>query len=376
MIGTADLLGDVETPVALIDLARVRANASRAATYASKHGIAWHPHIKTHKSIAVARIQLDAGARGLTVATPHEAEVMSGVTDDLLIAYPPLGRKKLTRLMALPRKVALTVGLDSAEALEALAEAASSAGRTVGVLVEVDAGLHRVGVQGPEDAVGLARKARDAQGVEYRGIMFYPGHIRAHVSDQEQSLLELSGLLESYFDALSAEGMAPEVVSGGSSPTLWRSHEIARLTEVRAGTVIYNDRDMTGLGVAGEDECAYTVLTTVVSTAVPDHAVVDAGSKALSKEVLRAGGPGYAAVFDRPNVPVTFLSEEHGILDLADTEWRPRVGDQLRLLPNHVCVSVNLQDRLLVQEGDRVETWPIEGKGRVSAPPLSRRSSS
>ncbi len=365
MIDTADPLGDIETPVALIDLHRVRENASRAAAYTAQHGLAWRPHIKTHKSLAIARIQLDAGARGLTVATPHEAEVMSALTDDLLIAYPPLGRKKLTRLMSLPREVALTVGLDSAEALEGLAEAASSAGRTVGVLVELDAGLHRVGVQAPEDAVGLARKASRLKGVEYRGIMYYPGHIRTHVSNQEQSFQELSALLESYYDALSAEGLAPEVVSGGSSPTLWHSHELPRLNEVRAGTIIYNDRDMTGLGVAGEDQCAYTVLTTVVSTAVPDRAVVDAGSKALSKETLRAGGPGYAAVFGRPDVPVTFLSEEHGILDLAETDWRPRVGERVRLLPNHVCVSVNLQDRLLVLEDDGVETWPIEGRGRV-----------
>ena len=154
--------------------------------------------------------------------------------------------------MSLPREVALTVGLDSVEALEGLAEAASSAGRTVGVLVELDAGLHRVGVQAPEDAVGLARKASRLKGVEYRGIMFYPGHIRTHVSNQEQSFQELSALLESYYDALSAEGLAPEVVSGGSSPTLWHSHELPRLNEVRAGTIIYNDRDMTGLGVAGE----------------------------------------------------------------------------------------------------------------------------
>ncbi len=366
MNGIATGLVDAETPVALVDLAKARANAARIAAYARRHGIAWRPHIKTHKSLALARIQLEAGARGLTVATPHEAEVMARVCDDLLLAYPPLGKRKLERLMALPERVALTVALDSEVALRGLAEAARAAGRTVGVLVEVDVGLGRTGVQTARDAALLAALARDAESLEYRGIMFYPGHIRTHVSEQERAIGALADRLESCCATLDGAGFAPEVVSGGSSPTLWHSHLLPRLTEVRAGTVIYNDLDMTGMGVARHRECAYSILATVVSTAVPGRAVVDAGSKALSKELHDTAGVGYAALAGRPEVRVVALSEEHGVLDIAGTDWRPRVGELVRLLPNHVCVSVNLQDRVIAHEGEHWETWPIEGRGRVA----------
>lgn len=360
-------LADAETPVALVDLARARANAARVAAYAARHGIAWRPHVKTHKSLALARIQLEAGARGLTVATPHEAEVMARVCDDLLLAYPPLGRRKLERLMALPERVALTVALDSEVALRGLAEAARAAGRMVGVLVEVDVGLGRTGVQSAREAVPLAAFARDAEDLEYRGIMFYPGHIRTHVSEQDRAIGALAERLDSRCATLAGAGLAAEVVSGGSSPTLWHSHLLPRLTEVRAGTVIYNDLDMTGMGVARDDECAYSILATVVSTAVAGRAVVDAGSKALSKELHDTAGVGYAALAGRPEVRVVALSEEHGVLDITATDWRPRVGELVRLLPNHVCVSVNLQDRVVAHEGGRWETWPIEGRGRVAS---------
>ncbi len=361
-------LADAETPVALVDLTRARANAGKVAAYAARHGIAWRPHVKTHKSLALARIQLEAGARGLTVATPREAEVMARVCDDLLLAYPPVGKRKLARLMALPERVALTVALDSEVALSGLAGAAGAARRTVGVLVEVDVGLGRTGVGSAREAARLGRLAREAEYLEYRGIMFYPGHIRTHVNEQERAIGALRGWLEACVETLTEVELAPAVVSGGSSPTLWNSHLLPPLTEVRAGTIIYNDLDMTGMGVARERECAYSILATVVSTAVPGRAVVDAGSKALSKELHDTAGTGYAALAGHPGVRVVALSEEHGVLDLEATSWRPRVGEVVRLLPNHVCVSVNLQDRVIAHEGENWEEWPIEGRGRVEPP--------
>ena len=228
-------------------------------------------------------------------------------------------------------------------------------------------GLGRTGVQTAAEAARLASLARDAERLDYRGIMFYPGHIRTHVSGQEQAIGELTERLESCCAALTEADLAPEVVSGGSSPTLWHSHLLPRLTEVRAGTVIYNDLDMTGMGVARDDECAYSILATVVSIAVPGQAVVDAGSKALSKELHDTAGTGYAALAGRPEVRVVALSEEHGVLDITGTDWRPRVGELVRLLPNHVCVSVNLQDRVIALEGENWEVWPIEGRGRVAS---------
>lgn len=354
----------VETPVAVADLERMRKNARRVVEYCRRHGLGWRPHVKTHKSARIARLQMEAGASGLTVATPREAEVMAGVTTDLLMAYPPVGASKLERLMALPAEVDLKVALDTEGVLEGLARAADEAGREVGVLVELDAGLKRVGVSTPDEAVGLARRARNLSGVSYRGLMFYPGHMRVPAEEQDSLIDELGDRLRSFYDALEAEGLSPEIVSGGSTPTLWRSHELPGLTEVRAGTCIFNDRDIVALGAAEPEDAAYTILTTVVSDALPDQVVVDAGSKALSKESFRAGGGGYAVLRDAPDVRLTRLSEEHGIVDLSSSDLRPRVGDRLHVLPNHVCVSVNLQDHLLGVDGDRVERIELEARGR------------
>jgi len=358
-------LDELETPAAVVDVDRMHANLRRAAEYCRAHGLAWRPHAKTHKIPALAAEQVRAGAVGVTVATPREAEVMAPAVDDLLLAYPPVGRAKLDRLMALPARVRLTVGLDSREALRGLAEAARAAGRRVGVLVEFDAGMHRVGVQSPGDAVALAREAAELEMVDYRGVMLYPGHIRSRVAEQDAALRDLSATVRRVADALADAGVPPEVVSGGSTPTFWRSHEIGGLTEVRPGTNIFNDRTTAEIGACGWDEVAYSVLATVVSTSVPGQAVVDAGSKALSREELRAEGGGFGALLERPGVVVKGVSEEHGLLDLAGTDWRPRVGDRVRVVPNHVCVSVNLQERLWGIRGDElVAEWPVAGRGR------------
>ena len=362
---TPRTIHDLDTPVPLVDVDRMHANLRRAAEYCRAHGLAWRPHAKTHKSPALAAQQVRAGAVGLTVATPREAEVMAQTVDDLLLAYPPIGRPKLRRLMALPERVRLTVGLDSADALRGLAQAAREAGRRVGVLVEVDAGMGRVGVQSAGDAVALARAAADEEGVEYRGVMFYPGHVRHNVERQDAAIRALSERVAGVVRALEDAGVAPEVVSGGSTPTFWRSHEVPGLTEVRPGTSIFNDRTTAEIGACGWAENAYSVLATVVSIAVPGQAVVDAGSKALAKEEIRAETVGYGALLDRPEIVVKSVSEEHGLLDLSRTDWRPRIGERVRIVPNHVCVSVNLHERLYGVRGDDVvEVWDVAARGR------------
>ena len=353
----------VETPIGYVELERVRDNARRVADYAGRHGLAWRPHIKTHKSTAIARIQLDAGARGLTVATLREAEVMSSLTDDVLLAYPPIGSSKVERLLALPDHVDVKVSLDSDEALAPLAAAAGSAGRTIGVLVEQDVGLGRVGLQTAEEVAALSARAAELDGVTFRGVMFYPGHIRMPEADQDEHLEAVSRRVLETLAALETAGLEPEIVSGGSTPTLWRSHEIRGLTEIRSGSCIFNDREAVDVGVAGPENLAYTVLATVVSTAVPGRAVVDAGSKALAKE-SRGGGGGFGVLLDRPEVRVVSLSEEHGVLDVGAGDWRPEIGERVRIVPNHVCVSVNLQDRLLAEDEGGYSFLTLEGRGR------------
>ena len=358
-------LGTIETPAALVDLDCFERNISRMAAYAKEHAIALRPHIKTHKATAVAAAQLASGAAGLTCATPAEAGVMSAVSSNILLAYPAIG-PKLSRLMALPRAVTLTVALDSATAVDDLARAARAADRPVRVYVELDVGMHRVGVTAWDEVVALARRVRDSAPLEYAGITFYPGHIRGELESQDAELAALGAAIARATAALDDAGLAPGVVSGGSTPTVWRTHEIGGITEMRPGTYVYNDRGTAAVGACAQEDCALTVLATVVSTSVPNQAVIDAGAKALGREPMRGvEGEGWGALHDRPEVLVTRMSEEHGILDLSKTNWRPSVGELVRVVPNHVCIVVHLNDVVYGVRGDRVEkSWRVDARGR------------
>jgi D-serine deaminase-like pyridoxal phosphate-dependent protein len=324
------------------------------------------PHVKTHKSPIIAAAQLARGAAGVTCATTREAEVMSAVCNDILVAYPPVGEARLRRLMALPPHVALTVALDSAAAVEALAAAAAAARRRVSVYVEADLGMRRVGLGTPAEIVNLARLVAAQPWLEFGGLTFYPGHIRESVDRQAESLAALRRSLDAVIAALVAAGLPPKVVSGGSTPTMMSTHELPAVTEFRPGTYVFNDRTTAEVGACGWEDCALTVLATVVSTAVPGQAVIDAGTKALGREPLRAGaGEGFGVLMDRREVYVRAMSEEHGMLELGDSGWKPRVGEQVRVIPNHVCIVVHLNDVVHGMRGDTVETsWPVEARGR------------
>lgn len=359
------MLEDLITPCAVVDLDRMEHNLDRMAAYAAERGLVLRPHTKTHKTPELGREQLKRGAAGLTVATMREAEVMAAVTGDLLIAYPPVGRARLERLFALPETVRVTVALDSMAALEALAAAARAADREIGVLVEADLGMRRVGVASPDDAVALARFTADHPPLRFRGLMFYPGHIREPVAEQEVALERLGADVARFRTALESAGLPPEVVSGGSTPTAFSTHRVAGLTEFRPGTYIFNDRTTAAVDACAWEDCAYSILATVVSTAVPGQAVVDAGAKALVREEIRAPGfAGYGALVDDPEVVVKTVSEEHGVLDLSRTDWRPQVGDRVRIIPNHVCVSVNQQSRLwYVRNGATAYSLAVRARG-------------
>jgi len=356
---------NLETPVPLVDLQRLQRNLDRMAAYTAEHDLGLRPHIKTHKSPLIAGEQILRGATGLTCATVHEVEVMSEASRDILLAYPPIGPAKLRRLMRISDSLRLSVMLDSAEAIEALAGATERAEQEVDVLVELDLGMHRVGVQQASDAVALARQIEASPRLSYAGIGFYPGNIREHVSDQDASLAELNEALGTAIVELERVGLAPRVVSGGSTPTAWNSHRIVGLTEIRPGTYVYNDRTTAELGACEWHDCALTVLATVVSTSVPGQAVIDAGSKALGREPLRSEGEGFGVVMDQPDVVVTAMSEEHGLLDISHTSWRPAIGDLVRVIPNHACIVVHLSDQVIGVRGDAVMTrWPVTARGR------------
>ncbi len=364
----ATYLEQLETPVPVVDLDRMAFNLDRMAAYATLHGLRLRPHVKTHKSPRIAAEQLRLGATGLTCATLREAEIMSEVCDDLLIAFPPVGAARLERLARLPAEVQISVAADDAHALPALAVAAKLGRRRIDVYAEADLGMHRVGVATPEKAVALARHVADHASLRFAGLLFYPGHIREYVDAQGTSLATLRTDLSRYLEALEDAGLPATVVSGGSTPAAWRMHEVQGVTEVRPGTYVYNDRTTANMGACDWDDCALTVLATVVSVAVKGQAVVDAGSKALGREPLRSAADGYGALLDRPDVIVSRLSEEHGILDLSVTDWRPRLGDQVRIVPNHVCIVVHMFDELVGVRGHAVETrWPVAARGRGPA---------
>ena len=374
-----DLFADLETPAPVVDLDRLERNLDRAASYASAHGLSLRPHIKTHKSPLLAREQLRRGAAGLTCATPFEAEVMSDVADDLLLAYPPVGALRARRVADLPEHVKLTVALDSTVAVDDLAAAARKADRAVGVYVELDLGMHRVGLPAIGDAISLARRVQQSRPLRFAGIAFYPGHIREAVDSQDAKLNVLGDALADALRQFEAAGLHSAVVSGGSTPTMWRTHELPGVTEFRPGTYIFNDRTTATVGACGWDDCALSVLATVVSTAVPGQAVIDAGSKALGREPLR--GPnsddGFGSLLDRPEITVRAMSEEHGILDLRQTSWRPTVGERVRVVPNHVCIVVHLNDVVFGVRGGRVErSWPVAARGRGFARADSRGGAS
>ncbi|MCA0377159.1 MAG: alanine racemase [Gemmatimonadetes bacterium] len=363
----ATFLEQLETPVPIVDLDRLAHNLDRMAAYATLHGLRLRPHVKTHKATRIAAEQLRLGAVGLTCATLREAEVMAEVCNDLLVAYPPVGAARLERLARLPQHVRVAVAADDPAALDALAVAAKLGRRTFDVLVEVDLGMHRVGVATPERAVQIAEHAARSSVLRFAGVQFYPGHIREAVGEQDAALQQLGRDLAPYLDALTQAGHAPAVVSGGSTPAAWRMHEVPGVTEVRPGTYVYNDRTTALIGACDWDDCALTVLATVVSVSVKGQAVIDAGTKALGREPLRADGDGYGALLEHPEVVVSRMSEEHGILDLSRTRWRPRLGEQVRIVPNHVCIVVHLFDEVFGVRGHAVETrWAVEARGRES----------
>jgi D-serine deaminase-like pyridoxal phosphate-dependent protein len=232
------------------------------------------------------------------------------------------------------------------------------------VYVELDFGMRRVGVATAGEAIDLARSVERESSLEFRGLAFYPGHIRGGVDSQDEAIEQLRGDVKSARDAFERAGIAVPVISGGSTPTAWRAHETGA-TEVRPGTYVFNDRTTAMMGACDWDDCALTVLATVVSTAVPGQAVIDAGSKALGREPLRAEGDGFGVLMAHPDVVVKAMSEEHGLLDLSRTDWRPEVGEVVRVVPNHVCIVVHLNDRLVGVRGELVDhEWSVAARGR------------
>ncbi len=360
-------ISELDTPALLVDLDIMERNLRRVAAYAAEHNLRLRPHTKTHKSPQVARRQLSLGAAGLTVAKVSEAEVMldSG-TSDLLVAYPVIGSSKLARLMKVALQTQVTVALDSAVAAQQLSEAANGAGVEAGVLVEVDAGLGRVGVT-PAEALELAHLVQKLPALRFRGIAFYPGHIKDPEGSDAAKLPELAAMLARMLDDFAAAGIHVEIVSGGSTPALFHSHLIAGLNEIRPGTYVFNDLNTVRSGGCSLEDCAAAILVTVVSKPREGSLFIDGGSKTFSSDRSSdVGRETFGRVVEAPDFEFYRMNEEHGFVDTKGTSRHFSIGDKLRIIPNHVCVAVNLHETVYGIRGDKVEeVWKVAGRGKL-----------
>jgi D-serine deaminase-like pyridoxal phosphate-dependent protein len=358
---------DLPTPALVIDADKVRRNLRAMAEYARQYRLNLRPHTKTHKSAMLGRMQVEEGATGLTVAKAGEAAVMSDACDDVLVAYPTVDPRRCAAVAELATRKTVRVGLDSTAAVDALSTAASSAGGTVGVLVEIDVGMGRVGVQTPQAALDLARAVDRAAGLRLDGLMFYPGHIGQKPDQQAPALQAVQALLAETLGLWHRGGLRAEVVSGGSTPTAVRSHLVSGLTEIRPGTYIFNDMNCVRGGFASLDDCAARVVCTVVSDAVPGQVVIDAGTKTLTSDRCGpAPDSGHGHVVEYPRAKVTRLTEEHGQIDVTACDRAPKPGEQVTVIPNHICPCVNLQDRVYWLEAGRApQPLNVDARGRV-----------
>jgi D-serine deaminase-like pyridoxal phosphate-dependent protein len=296
---------EIDTPAVLVDLDIAEANIDRFQAHCEQHGIRLRPHIKTHKLPRLARRQIAAGAIGITCQKISEAEAMlaEGGVSDVLLTYNVLGAAKLARLRALATRVRLTVVCDNEVVAEGLSDAFGSGRMALDVLVECDTGAGRCGVTSPEAAARLAQRLNDLPGLRFAGLMTYPPAGReAAVQDW----------LARAVAACAARGLRVDTVSTGGTPGMWQAQKVPCATEYRAGTYIYNDRSLVVRGTCGWKDCALTVLATVVSVPASDRAIIDAGSKVLTSDLL--GLSGYGHVLERPDIAIESLSEEHGTL--------------------------------------------------------------
>lgn len=357
---------DVETPALLIDLDVMERNLRRAAEYTADYGLRFRPHTKTHKIPALGRLQLDLGAEGLTVAKVGEAEVMLGADPaDLLLEYPTIGRRRLERLAEVARRARVTVSIDSFEAARELSEAAADCHVRFSILAEVDVGLGRVGVTPGAELLRFLEQVTCLEGLDFDGISFFPGHIRKLDATGDAAIRQLAGLVQFILSDLRHAGYEARVVSGGNTSTLYQSHRVAGMNEIRSGTYIFNDRNSVFSNACAVEDCAATVLATVVSTARPGQIIVDGGSKTFSSEPY-LGGAGFGCVVEAPAAVFHKMSEEHGWVDVSEVDRAFKIGERLHIIPNHICPTVNEHDFAYgVRNGNVEATWRVEGRGKL-----------
>ena len=349
-------ISDVDTPALVVDLDALEGNIARMQRYCDEHGIKLRPHIKTHKTTAIAQMQMAAGACGVACQKLGEAEVMvnAGIKD-ILIPYNIVGAQKLERLMRLSRQATVTVAVDSEYTVQGISDAACADGTTVNLIVELDINSGRCGVQSPEAARDLAQEIAGLPGLSFCGVMMMP------------SRPEMNPFIQRTLELLDEAGLPHPIVSGGSTPTSSLSHQVYGLTEIRVGEYIFGGLGHILGGWATEEQCALNVHTTVVSRPTPDRTVLDGGSKTFSAVVRETPeGPSMGYIREYPNARFRGASEEHGMVDVSACSEKPEIGERVRVIPAHVCPCVNEHDEMVAVRNGKVEAvWPILARGKV-----------
>lgn len=355
------------TPALIIDEIVLRRNIKRMADYARSNNLALRPHTKTHKSLRIGRMQLSSGASGLTVAKAGEAQVFAPLESDLLLAYPALDTHRAKTVAELARKQNLCVAVDSTQALDALQAAAEKSGSTIGILVDLDVGMHRTGVQSPADAMALAQEASRRKHLRLDGLFFYPGHVCGTQVERRAALKSIDAVLEETISLWQTQGLEARIVSGGSTPTALDSHVMKQLTEIRPGTYVFNDMNCVMGGSATLDDCAARIVCTVVSNAVPGQVVIDAGTKILTSDQCGpAPKSGHGYIVEYPLARISKLTEEHGQVDISKCDVPPRIGERVTVIPNHICPCINLQDRVWMRnESGVLESVSVDARGKI-----------
>ncbi|MGY4478592.1 D-TA family PLP-dependent enzyme [Bradyrhizobium sp. USDA 3364] len=352
----AKIAREYGTPCAVIDMDRVERNIARIQKACDEAGVANRPHIKTHKNPMLAQLQIKAGAKGITCQKLGEAEIMadSGI-DDILISYNLLGDEKMARLGALQGKANVTVAADNSVVVGDLPKAAAASGRPLSVVVECDTGRKRAGVETPAEAIALAREIAGSKDLSFAGFMLYP---------TETGWADAQKFYDEALAGVRAHGLDATIVSTGGTPNLVNLGRLKGGTEHRFGTYIYNDRMQVAAGVATWDDCALHIYSTVVSRAGPERGILDAGSKTLTSDT--GGLEGHGLILEHPEAKIARFAEEHGFLDLSRSNTRPNVGDVVRIVPNHVCVVVNMMDEVVMVRGDEIiGALPVTARGKL-----------
>lgn len=360
---------DTDTPYLIVDELITMKNIERMARRARDLGKVLRPHSKTHKSPMWADVQIQQGADGVMVAKLAEAEVMaSHQIATLSLGYPVIGSKRINRLHALAKNgVQLRVSVDSLEGLQALSRVGQELDAPIEALVEVDTGMHRVGLLHDSDIVEMVRVIQNTPGVLYAGITCFGGHV-AKSLERNQIILRIreeNQRLGDIRDVLTQNRLAPRIISQGGTIAAAFMDELTVATELRPGTYIYNDAQTIAAYGATMEHVALTVKTMVVSKPTTDRAILDAGSKTLSSDGPLFGS--YGIIKGHPDSIISNLSEEHGIVESRHHgAVSLKIGDVVEVIPNHVCTTVNLHERVVGRRGEQIRMIPTLARGCVS----------